>query len=172
MSEAYSYITYKERIIATKDFVTAILDYMTENAEAIDKLLDAVDRELIQAAKSAPSRVTISLNAKAVAFDEKFTVKGYKDGQPHDYECDFIGKYESTKSTSLPYAYVIPNKMTRLVDRLLMHGVTVEKATANQDLKIEFDTVKGLDRAERAFQKHKMVRVETVRDSDVDGGRG
>lgn len=163
LSEAYSYLDYKGRIFATKDFVSGLLDYMTENSSAIHQLLDAVDEELVNAAKTEPARVTISLSAKVGPFDEKFTLKGFKDDEPHDYQCDFIGKYEPTKTTPLAFAYVIPVKHGRIVDRLLMHGVTVEKLGADLKTEVEVETVVSLDRAERAFQKHNMVRVESNR---------
>ena len=167
LSEAYSYLDYKGRIIATKDFVSALLDFSTENHEAIHQLLATVDKDLIQTGKTQPARTTISLNAKVVAFDKKVPIKGFKDDKPHDYECEFVGKYESTKSTPMPFAYLIPASQARIADRLLMHGVTVETLDANAKLDIQFDTIKKLNRNERAFQRHKMVRIESERASEA-----
>lgn len=166
LSEAYSYLDYKGRIVASKDFVSALLDYATENQRAIHDLLDAVDKELIEAARSEPQRTTISLNAKMTAFDEQVPIKGFKDGQPHDYMCDFIGNYESTKSTPLPFAYLLPAEQARVVDRLLMHGVSVEQLAEAGEFQVEIDTIMSFDRSRRAFQKHKMVRLETERSTD------
>ena len=167
LSEAYSYLDYKGRIIATKDFVSALLDFSTENHEAIHELLDTVDQELIKSGKTQPQRTTISLNAKAVAFDEKFPVKGFKDDKPHDYMCDFVGKYESTKSTPMPFAYLIPAEHARIVDRLLMHGVSIESLSAELKTEFEIDTIKKLSPNERAFQRHKMMRVESARSKET-----
>ena len=164
LSEAYSYLDYKGRIVASKDFVASLLDYMTENADAVHQLLDAVDEELITAAKSEPARVSVSLAAKVSSFDEKVSIKGLKDDKPHDYLCDFVGNYDSTNSTPLPFAYVIPVKQARIVDRLLMHGAAVERLDDDWKTELEIDTVTSLDRAKRAFQKHNMVRVSANRD--------
>ncbi|MFT5299609.1 MAG: dipeptidyl-peptidase-4 [Mariniblastus sp.] len=164
LSEAYSYLDYKGRIFATKDFVTELMNYVTENSTDVHRLLDSVDEELVKAAKTQPARVTMSLSAKMGPFEEKFVIKGYLDDEPTDYLCDFISKYEPTKTTPLPFAYVIPVEQARVVDRLLMHGVSVEKLTADWKSELEIDTVTSLDRAERAFQKHKMVRVAANRD--------
>ncbi len=95
LSEAYSYISYKDRIFATLDFVSTCIDYIHEHAAEVNQLLQAVDEDLIRAAASQPSRIEISLNAKAVACKEKCILKGYKDDQPCDYECEFIGEYRS-----------------------------------------------------------------------------
>ena len=163
LSEAYSYLDYKGRIFATKDFVSGLLDYVTENSTAIHQLLDAVDDEVVQAAKTEPARVTMSLSARVKPFEKKCILKGFKDDQPHDYECDFVSKYEPTTTTQLPFAYVLPSSQARIVDRMLMHGVAVEKLDEDWETEVEIETVVSLDRAERAFQKHKMVRVQSNR---------
>ncbi|MEL7500130.1 MAG: DPP IV N-terminal domain-containing protein [Planctomycetota bacterium] len=173
LSEAYSYLDYKGRIFATKDFCSALLDYATENHETIHQLLDAVDRDLIETAQTSPQRIDVSLSAKAVAFPLKCTIKAYKQGEPFDFECEFIGKYESTKSVPLPYAYVIPVEHARVVDRLLMHGATVHQLDDDLETSLQIDTVKNLNRQPRAFQRHKMVRVETdrqVKDATIKKG--
>ena len=170
LSEAYSYLDYKGRIVATKDFVSALLNFVTQNHETVRGLLDSVDADLIKSGKTSPERTSISLGAKAVAFKEKFMVKGFKDGQPHDYECDFIGDYQSTKQVSMPYAYLIPAEHKNIAQRLQMHGVKVEKIgqtgnSQNSDLQLEVqvDTLRSLVRNEQTFQKHKMIRIESER---------
>ena len=159
LSEAYSYITYRERIFATRDFVTECLNYVDQNQDAVQSILDSVDRDLVKIANSWPSKISMSLSAKAVKFDKKFIVKGYKDEQPHDYECDFIGNYEPTRMTPLPYAYLVPQQFSRQVDRLLMHGVQVEQLIDDQELKVVLSGIKDINRNERSFQKHRMIQV-------------
>lgn len=165
LSEAYSYLDYEGRIVATKDFVSALMDYMTEHHAAVHQLLDAVDKELIEGAKQRPDRTTISLAAKAIPFEKKVMIKGIKDDLPHDYECEFIGDFESIKSTSMPFAYLIPADHARVVDRLLMHGVSVEKLANDFTGELEVNTVTEMNRVPRAFQKHRMVQVESERSS-------
>ena len=163
LSEAYSYVTYKERIEATHAFVSTILDYMTENAEFVAKMLDEVDAQLVETATVEPHRIKVSLSAAPRAFEEKFSLKGYKDDKPHDYECEFFGNYKSLTSTTLPWAWVISADQPRAIDRLLRHGIVVSTLTENKELKAEQDTVINLKRAITEFQKHKTVRIETQR---------
>ena len=159
LSEAYSYITYQERVFATKDFVTQCLNYLNTNSNTVQTLLNTVDQDLQRIANRLPSKISMSLSAKPVKFDQKFTIKGFKDDQPHDYECDFIGDYESTRSVALPYAYLVPNRFPRQVDRLLMHGVSVEELTEACELEVGVNRITTLNRNERAFQKHRMVQA-------------
>jgi dipeptidyl aminopeptidase/acylaminoacyl peptidase len=163
LSEAYSYLDYKGRIVATYDFVSELLNYVTENRDEVQKVIQTAEQEFIDTAKADPARVEIPLSAKVTKFDDKFTLKGFKDDQPHDYQCDFVGKYEPVTTTPLPYAYLIPQKQARIVDRLLIHGVSVEQLKNETKIDVEIDTVKNLAFAERAFQRHKMLRIESDR---------
>ena len=141
LAEAYSYVTYQERIEATHAFVSTILDYMTENAEFVGKMLDEVDAQLVETASVEPFRIQVSLSATPQAFEEKFFLKGYKEDKPHDYECEFVADYTSLSSTTLPWAWVIPADQPRAIDRLLRHGIVVSTLTENVELKAEQDTV-------------------------------
>ena len=136
---------------------------MSENAEFVSKMLDEVDAQLIETASVEPNRIQVSLSASPKAFPEKFSLKGFKDGQPHLYECDFVSDYKSLTSTTLPWAWIIPADQPRAINRLIRHGVTVSKLTENKKLKAEQDSVINLKRSETEFQKHKNVRIETER---------
>jgi dienelactone hydrolase len=168
LSEAYSYLSYKDRILASKDFITACIQYASDNAETIKTLLDEVDNEFVETASKQPERIQVSMSAKVGKYDEKFLAKGYKDDQPHDYEVDFVAKYTSTRSIQLPYGYIIPNRHTRIVDRLLMHGIEVSKITESKgDGEIAYDVIKAINQPRRAFQKHRMVTLETERQTEA-----
>ena len=107
LSEAYSYLDYKGRIFATKDFVSGLLDYVTENSAAIHQLLDAVDEELVNAAKTEPARVTISLrismssrstrNASSVAPASAWVFVAAPDqfGHRRPIEEEFVAHFEA-----------------------------------------------------------------------------
>ena len=170
LSEAYSYLDYRGRIMATKAFVSELLNFVSAEQAVVRGLLDLVEDDLVKSGKTAPERTTISLGAKAVAFKQKVTVKGFKDGQPHDYQCDFIGDYKSTKHVPLPYAYLIPAEHAKIVERLRMHGIQVERILDKADkleLEVQIDTVRSLVRNEQTFQKHKLIRIESQRTTET-----
>lgn len=165
LSEAYAYDSYKDRILSSKHFISSCIQYASENAETIRTLLDEVDREFIQTAENQPERIQVSMNAKVDKFDESFMVKGYKDNQPHDFEVDFVSNYVSTRSVPLPYAYFIPQEHSRAVDRLLMHGISVERQTTNGSFEsATFDTVKEMAFRQSPFQKHRVLSLDTEKD--------
>lgn len=167
LSEAYSYISYRDRITASKEFVASILDYATAHHGDIRQTLEQAAGEWIQMADAQPHRIQFSLAAKATAFPDKFLVKGYRDNEPCDYECDFIGNYISSHSTPLPFAYIVPRTRARVVDRLLMHGITVHRLAREIRTEFEIDRFTEIRRRDNPFQKHFNVNAKTERIKQV-----
>lgn len=159
LSEAYSYISYKDRIFATKDFVTSCVDYVQQNKAAVKQLLARIEGD---SKNQTGDSVSLSLEAEIRPFKEKFVLKGY-DGasqKPKDYTVDFIGDYVATKSKPIPFGYVLTKEHGRIADRLLMHGISVHCFTKSQTVDTEIFIVGNMKRASREFQKHKMVSLE------------
>ncbi len=168
LSEAYSYSSYKDRIFASKNFISSCIQYASENAETIKTLLHEVDQEFIETARKQPERVQVSMNAKVEKFDTKFNVKGYKNDEPQDFEVDFVSNYKSTRAVPLPYAYLIPKNQARAVDRLLMHGIRVEQHTQDGSFEVaSFDTIREIAHRQSPFQKHRVVTLETERGQGI-----
>ena len=165
LSEAYSYNSYADRIKDSKQFVTTCIDYLHENAAAVKSLLDDVDQRLVKSARTQPERVSLSLAAKLTDFSEPVVIKGLDGDQKVDLECQFFGRYEPTLSTPMPFAYVIPHHCARQVDRLLKHGIDVQVLTEPVTIPVQVDTVVNLDSSKRAFQNHRMVQLETQRET-------
>ena len=171
LSEAYSYISYQERIEATHQFVSAILDFATEESGAIRELVETSEKLLIEKAAREPRGVEVPLAAEVVAFDEKLKLKGFKDEQPHDYECEFVGKYVASKKTTLPFAWLLPQGHPRLIDRLMRHGITVERLTDNAEFEVLRDRIVNVVKKDKPFQKHKQARVDTEREKSTENFR-
>ncbi len=162
LSEAYSYISYKDRIKVSYGFVLECLRFANENTKTIKEIVAKSRDEFIKTASEKPADIKLPLAAKMVKFDKKFKIKGYDGKTPKDYEVDFLGKYEPTTQRPLPYAYVLQAKHKKIVNHLLRHGVQVVKVSKDTDAQhLEKYVLKNIVRSRRAFQKHRMVYVET-----------
>ncbi len=166
LSEAYSYISYRERIEASKAFAEACLDYSAENAAPIKQLVRDVDAQMIASGKQPRVDDKISLRSKLVAWPDKVTIDGYDQTSsetpkpPKDHEVDFYGKYESTLGVTRPYAYLLPFELSRVADRLRMHGLQLEQLTEDVQLEVEVYRAEKLTQAARPFQGHRTVVAE------------
>lgn len=132
LSESYSYATFKERIDATRAFVTACLEVAADRRKDLAKLVRA----------EKPTRV--ALRTQTVAFPEKLTVLGFeeveRDGKRvatdrhRAYALDYEGRVAPTEFAELPFAYLVPGNETAVIEALQRHGVKVEELREDIDL--------------------------------------
>ena len=171
LSEAYSYASYKDRILCTKAFVEEVMTFTAENADAIRKLHDETRREVIEAGKNPQPTDTIALRHRIAASNRPATILGYEmeipeQGRPRptsiekDYTLVHLDRYESTLSVTRPYAYLIPHthEMRAIIEKLTQHGITVEPFEG--EALCEVYTITSVERAEREFQGHKVVLAD------------
>jgi hypothetical protein len=160
LSESYSYAPYKDRILASKDFVNVILDYAAAHKDEIRQTLKTADES------SKTGKGPVALAAKVVPVPGRVTILGYEekmeDGRrvrtnvPKEYAVTFVGGVEPTLSVDRPFAYLIPASFTKAVDNLKRHGITVETYPLELDTFVEVHKVTKHTRARGEFQKHVM----------------
>lgn len=162
LSEAYSYISYEERIKASYLFVKECVDFVIENSGEVIKLLEDSENQFVETASSDPSTIAVHLGARAVPFEKKVTILGYDGDEPKDFEVEFVGNYESTRAVALPYAYIVGNEFARQIDRLRLHGIEIYQLTEDVDLEVVANRIKSIQKMERVFQGHNLVTLETT----------
>jgi dipeptidyl aminopeptidase/acylaminoacyl peptidase len=173
LSESYTYAPFKDRVLAGKAFVQSIFEYVAENREKLRKLLSAARDDAVKAGTEPKETDLVALRHKAVALGRPVTILGYveekKDDRrvatdkPHDYEAVYMGAHEATLSVRRPYAYLLPASLSKVVENLQRHGLTVEELREDIELDVEVYRVDQITRA-RTFQKHDPVSLSaTVR---------
>lgn len=164
LSEAYSYVSYKRRIVASREFVRSCLNYAAEHADRIRQ----VRAEAAAWGRSAfEKNEPLPMSAKLEAFAESVTVQAYRDDTPADITVKWFSNFRPDEKAALPYAYFIPQEFSQVVDRLVMQGIEVRQL--NQDLRTEVlvDRCVKIDRAEWTFQGHALTSLESTRRSEV-----
>ena len=162
LSESYSYAPFKDRVRASQEFVRGVLQAASENRTEIRRLLAQPE-----------SAARIPLQYKAAPLGEPADIPGFaleeKDGRrvatttPRDYKAQYLGGTESTLVVARPFAYLLPASLTKVVENLQRHGLTVEELREDLDLEIEAYRIDRVSRG-RAFQRHELVELEaTVR---------
>ncbi len=159
LSESYSYAPFRDRVLASRDFVRSILEYAAENKEKISTLLRDARKEKDEIAlrhrmKPLPRRATI------LGFEEE-----RKDGRtvatktPKDYTVEYLGVAEPTLSVRRPCAYLLPPSMTKIVENLQRHGIAVEELREDIELDVEIYKIDKV-RQRAVYQKHKLIEVD------------
>src|SRR5579884_1507827 len=172
LSEAYSYAEYRDRVLATRDFVRTICDYMAQNKSKIRKLLDEARADTIRAGQEPSAKDTIAIRQKAAALDGTFDFLGYveetKNGRRHPtkqtkvYPLTYMGRNVAKLSVRRPYAYLLPTGFPQVVENLQRHGIKVEELREDIDLKVEAYRIDKISRRPRLYQKHHEVTVEAT----------
>ncbi|MDQ7014494.1 MAG: DPP IV N-terminal domain-containing protein [Planctomycetota bacterium] len=168
LSEAYSYATFEERVIATRDFCRAVLEDVAAHRDEITALLDAADER----ASSGSTRTDPTpIRTTPVALDEPATAMGFveveEDGRmistdaPKDYEVEVLDNFIARDEVQRPWGYIIPSEREDIATLLQTHGIEVEVIREDVELDAEVSTIENAEQAPRAFQGHRMVTVET-----------
>jgi hypothetical protein len=167
LSESYSYAPYRDRVLATRDFVHSIFEYTAAHKDRIRTVL----RQSREAATSPlAGKDTIVLRHRMTPLPGRATILGFeeerKDGHtipttPHDYVVEYLGVAEATLSVPRPHAYLFPASWTQVTANLLRHGIAVEELGEDRGLDVEVNRIdrvieKGL------FQKRRLVEVEAT----------
>ena len=160
LSEAYSYATFEERVLATLYFVEEILDHVHEHASEVRRIVADADAATVVgdslALRAVPERsaapVDILLGA---TIEETHPLTGRPlllraDTQYVETMYEY-GTFAPTLRERVPQAYLIPAELTEILTLLAAHGIALEPA-ATIPLDVEAFQIDSVQTAERPFQ--------------------
>ena len=175
LNEQYPYVSFEERVLGCYALLWSLLEYTSDHKGEIVDLVAEADRLTVQrgadpAATSAEFGTDWDVRAMGT-----YTVRGYameriptEGGRPRVdvdfddkrvYEIPYLVDYYATRSVPLPYGYLLTVTAPDIEEKLLQHGLLVEKLTAPATLDVEAFTVSELESAERLFQGHLLRRA-------------
>ncbi|UCD76712.1 MAG: hypothetical protein JSV91_07250 [Phycisphaerales bacterium] len=171
LSEAYAYISYKDRVMVTLEFVREIMTYAIENRDRVIELHEQARAETIVAGENPQPGDVVGIQHRLVAFNSPATVPGYvmepgegrrRRPRPTEVEKDYqvihLGRFEPTLSVRRPYAYLLKPGLDGVVEKLRQHGIEVMPFEG--DARVEAYTVMQIDRAQRTYQGHNCVTLQ------------
>ncbi len=167
LSEALTYLSFKDRIEATEKFTDAVVQWVVKRpAEVLAKTRGA-DKTIVSwgldPKSSPPLGVRFAPRSRGV---EPITLEkrtATHTGVPTDLEpvkMDVFDRYVATKLAAYPAAYLIPNDQERTVGLLLLHGVQVERLLAGARVPVEVFKITEFGRDAQPFQGHRLQRLE------------
>jgi dipeptidyl aminopeptidase/acylaminoacyl peptidase len=172
LSESYSYAPYRDRVLASRDFVWSILDYAAANKDAIRALLSEARDATVKAGRAPKADDRVALQHKAAPLPRRFDLLGFveeeKNGrrvatdQPKEYPVEYLGGAEATLSVQRSYAYLFPASLGRVIETLQRHGIEVEELREDIELDVEAYRLDKITRTRTGFQKHALVAVEAT----------
>jgi hypothetical protein len=168
LSEAYSYATFSDRILATSRFVEEILAYAHRNAARIRQAVAAADRAPIIGQQLAlratydrsPEQVEILMGD---VIEERNPYSGatiLKRANVRRPERMFeYGTFRATESEVAPSAYIVTERIPAVLSNLDGHGVRYEVISAATTMQAEAFRVDSTRIAANESEGHRMRTV-------------
>ncbi len=164
LSEAYSYLTFEERILATQRFVEEILNYAAANAGTIRRLTAEADARSIVgrplAVRSRPERsaqpVEIlmgEVREERNPFSGQIMLRRLEVRRPE--RMPEYGTFTPTETERAPRAYLVPPELTGVIAKLEAHGVRFSRLERPATLPVERFRIASSAQAEQPFQGHR-----------------
>ena len=170
LSEAYSYAPFKTRVLATRDFVGACLEFASSHKEPIITLLDKARQASTRAAEPNPECAIDSDPFARKAAKAPATVLGYVEREengrrirtdtPKDYTLQLMTEFEPSEAVIRPFAYLVPPTDAETVATLKRHGLDVQELRETIELDLEVYRVDAIQRSTRRFEGHHLVDLK------------
>ena len=162
LSEAFAYLTFQDRILATSRFMEESLTFARDHADRIRKATEAADRARL-VGQRLPLRAemqntgTVDVLMGEVS-EEKHPVDGHimnlrKDVKRPETMLDYL-TFKGLEPERVPSAYFVPASLTQALDRLKVHGVVMTPLKSATKLPVEEFRIASSVAAATAFQNH------------------
>jgi hypothetical protein len=167
LSEAFSYLTFQDRIKATRRFVEEIVNYSQLHGAEIRKATEDADKQSIAGQQ-------IGLRGSLARSPEKFdlllteltTVKNPYTGQSmrqstgvrKPVKVDQYISFEASESTIAPRAYLVPANRF-VLDRLEAHGIAFTRLEQPLTVKGEQFRIESTSVADREYEGHRARTI-------------
>jgi len=175
LDENYAYSDYKTRVYGCYHFLISILDYCYSYKNEIVTLVRQTDRKTIQRGLNPSPSDSFAVEFEVKPLEEPVTILGWemeyvpdKKGWPPLKKLDkkkiyTIPHYADCvpkRSIPFPYGYLIPISAPKILEKLLQHGIVVEKLTEATTLEVELFKLKEMESDKKLYQGHHLNSVK------------
>ena len=145
LSEAFAYLSFQDRILATNRFIEESLTFARTNADRIRKATEAADRARL-VGERLPLRAELQNTGTVEVLmgevtEEKHPVDGHimnlrKDVKTPETMLDYT-TFKGIEPERVPSAYFVPATLAQALDRLRTHGVVMTPLKAATRMAVE-----------------------------------
>lgn len=168
LSEAYTYISYRDRITAHREFISKTLDEVGRQSARVRKLCSSLENK-------HPREVAI--RSENSPYPEKVLIKGYRQGkspkpsetpkrlpteETEDYQVAYHANFKPTQTAQRPFAYLLDADESRVAQRLKWHGIDVHALQSSQRLPLRRCRVTEIKRDGPALQGHRLTNLNVT----------
>ena len=181
LSEAYSYVNFRDRVRVTEVFVEEALTAVVANAKQILTLTAQLDNETKAYASVTAKSPSLGVDFRIAALPAPVEILvgdveakvNPRSGREMRAMVDKAvpvrmkdyGLFEATRAVSMPQGWLIPrphvdsNAYTIALERLRLHGVQVQRVVADAELMVERFVIDAYTRSPKPFQNRYEARL-------------
>jgi murein tripeptide amidase MpaA len=162
LSEAFAYLTFQDRILATNRFIEESLTFARANADRIRRATEAAERARL-VGERLPLRAEMQHTGTVEVLmgevtEQKHPVDGHvmhlrKDVKTPETMLDYT-MFKGVEPERVPSAYFVPAGLAQALDRLKMHGVVMTPLQSAGKIAVEEFRIDSSVAAPTAFQHH------------------
>jgi hypothetical protein len=168
LSETYSYLTFRERVVTNQRFLEEILAYGHANAARLREMTAAADTAGLVGQR-------VSIRSQPVRAPQQVEIlMGEIEEDLNPYSGRIIHKrvdvrkpermweeatFETTESERVPRAYFVPAEEKLAVERLRAHGIVLERVERAATLQLEEFRITATDTTAKPFENHQERTV-------------
>ena len=162
LSEAFAYLTFEDRILATNRFIEESLTFARAHADRIKRLTQAADRARLVGAQlplgaEMQQTGTIEVLMGEVA-EERHPVDGHimhlrKDVRKPELMADYT-TFRGVEPERVPATYYVPGQLKAALDRLTAHGIVMTPLKSAARVSVEEFRIDTNAVAPSPFQNH------------------
>jgi dipeptidyl-peptidase-4 len=176
LDENYVHADFKTRVLSNYSFLLATLDYCAGHADELMKMAADADLRTIGRGLSPRATDLFGLEYDIKALPEPVTVLGYetevieregarfpqmkRTDKKKTFVVPYFVDFSFKRSVPFPAGYLIPAASTEVIQKLLQHGLLVEKLIQPATLEVESFKTKEIKGAERLYQGHRTNTIK------------
>ncbi len=173
--ENYAYADYKTRVEGNYYFLHSTLEYCSSHRDEINILIAEADRKtILRGMEPAPSD-TFIVEYDVRPLKEPISILGWEmEPMPSDrgyprmrktdkektYVLPYFSDFFAKRSIQFPYGYLITIPDKDILDKLIQHGIVVEKLLEPIKLEVEAFQPQEITVSDRLFQGHHMNSIK------------
>jgi hypothetical protein len=176
LSETYSYLPFRDRVLVNQRFLEAVLDDAHTHASRLISAAAAADRASLigqrVSLRSVPRRTRDRVEILMGEVDED--VNPYSGRVMHrrrDVRRPEMmweeATFETTETERVPTAYYVPAEEKAAIERLRAHGIVLDRVEQSATIPLEEFRIASTETTPQAFENH-QERTVTGRYSAVD----
>ncbi|MBS0012063.1 MAG: hypothetical protein KFF49_11665 [Bacteroidales bacterium] len=174
MTENLVYKYFPDRVRSVVDFLVQLTAITHDNCSVIKQLKDEAD-EKVKAQEIFHLAWEVDMS-----YSEDLLFRGYEYVRPEPsegrrtrayYDHDkpwtdtipYFSRYKPVLTVTKPWAYIIPQAWSDVVEKLKNNGIVVYRLKEDTDIEVETYYIENVERSERANQGHYINRKVKVR---------